>query len=509
MNPGTIILSVIRTILGSAFLALLAWSVAHPTSAQTAERAPDLILTGTLLGKDHHTYHEDAFRLPAGVRRLTVDFSYSGKSERTTLDIGLRDPVRFRGWSGGARSRLVVADGLATPAYLAGPLPAGVWKLIIGVPNIRKAARTEYAARIWFDRTGEGDGDLQALPAAKGDNWYRGDLHAHSAHSDGTCLASSGKRIPCPVFRTLEAARSRGLDFLAVTDHNTYSQNQSLTELAPYFDTLLLIPGREITTFQGHANVWGPDGDLDFQLGTRRARTMDAIFDQAHAARGLVSINHPRLPSGEACMGCGWSAATDWSKVDAMEVVNGGSLAVLGPEGPVSGIPFWEGLLDRGFQITGVGGSDNHDPDLSTDKAGALGRPLTYVHAEALSRSAILDGIRKGRVFIDIRGMDRARLQVYATSGGQSAEMGGTLRLQPGAQVKLMVGVSGLPEGARVVARGNALDGLDNRDWAAEDGQVERNLTYGGSVSWLRFDVRDAEGKLMILGNPVYLTPAP
>ncbi|OYU71533.1 MAG: phosphotransferase [Alphaproteobacteria bacterium PA2] len=494
---------------GSVLLAVLCWSAPHLALAQSLTHAPDLILTGTLLGKDHQTYREDAFRVPAGVRRLTLDFSYSGKSERTTLDIGLRDPVRFRGWSGGARSRLVVAEGLATPAYLAGPLPAGMWKLIIGVPNIRKVARTDYTARIWFDRTGERDGDIQALPAAKGASWYRGDLHAHTAHSDGTCLASSGQRIPCPVFKTLEAARSRGLDFLAVTDHNTFAQNQSLTELAPYFDTLLLIPGREITTFQGHTNVWGPDGDLDFQLGTRRARTTDAIFDQAHAAQGLVSINHPRLPSGEACMGCGWSAATDWSKVDAMEVINGGSLAVLGPEGPVSGIPFWEGLLDRGFRITGVGGSDNHDPDLAADKPGALGRPLTYVHADALSRAGILEGIRQGRVFLDIRGLDRARLEVRATSGEQSVEMGGVLKLQPGAEVTLRVDVSGLPAGARLTVRGNGAGSFANRDWGLESGHVDLKLAFSGAASWLRFDARDAAGGLMILGNPVYLTPAP
>jgi predicted metal-dependent phosphoesterase TrpH len=65
----------------------------------------------------------------------------------------------------------------------------------------------------------------------------------HTAHSDGSCASRKGVRVPCPVFRTLEAAEARGLDFIAITDHNATSQNDALRELAPYFDDLLLIPG--------------------------------------------------------------------------------------------------------------------------------------------------------------------------------------------------------------------------------------------------------------------------
>ena len=509
MNPGKIILRPAHST-GLLFLAaLLIWTSATRAWGESAPRAPDLVLTGSFSGKDHQTYRDVAFVVPTGVQRLTLEFSYSGKGDHTTLDIGLKDPLRFRGWSGGNKSRVVIEDGLATPSYLPGPIPAGAWKLIIGIPNIRKDARSDYMARVWFDRAGAafpGFADQSLEPSAK---WYRGDLHAHTAHSDGSCLSVGGRRIPCPVFRTLEAARSRGLDFLAITDHNAVSQDQALAELAPYFDDLLLIPGREITTFQGHANVWGPTADLPFQLGSRKVPDFDVIQTQAHAAHGLVSINHPRLPSGEACMGCGWTAPTDWSKVDAIEVVNGGALAILGPEGPMSGVPFWEDLLNRGYRITAVGGSDNHDPDLPIEKPGALGRPVTYVHAGELSQARILEAIGLGRVFIDVYGLSAPRLEVQARSGAQSVEMGGALILRTSDKVILRVSTGGLPQGAKVQARGPAVQGLGQRAWPASGDSPEITLTYDGKASWLRFDVRDAQGALILLGNPVYLRSAP
>jgi len=64
-----------------------------------------------------------------------------------------------------------------------------------------------------------------------------------------------GQKVPCPLFLTVEAAVARGLDFIAVTDHSTQSHYDAERELQPYFDDILLLPGREITTYRGHANV--------------------------------------------------------------------------------------------------------------------------------------------------------------------------------------------------------------------------------------------------------------
>jgi predicted metal-dependent phosphoesterase TrpH len=67
-----------------------------------------------------------------------------------------------------------------------------------------------------------------------------------------------GRENPCPVYRTVEAAAARGLDFIALTDHNSTAHFAALRALQGAFDRMLLLPGREITTFFGHANVSAP-----------------------------------------------------------------------------------------------------------------------------------------------------------------------------------------------------------------------------------------------------------
>ena len=503
IRPRTHNWSVIAAYLLAGFVLLLGM----PTFAQP--RPSDLTLRGKLSAADHQTYLEIPFRVPTGTVRMTVEFTHSGQSDRTVIDLGLRDPQRFRGWSGGDKSRVVIENADATPSYLAGPLPAGTWRLLLGVPNIRPAATATFAANFWFDRASDPFPGFLPEAIRSEPGWYRGDLHLHTAHSDGSCLSRRGVRAPCPVFKTLEAARARGLDFVAVSDHNTTSQNQALRELAPYFDDLLLIPAREITTFQGHINVFGPTVDLDFQLGSAHAPTLAKILNQADVAHGLVSINHPGLPSGEACMGCGWTADTEWGRIAAMEVINGGTLAFLGPEGPLSGLASWEHQLNAGRRITAIGGSDNHQADLPTDSAAAVGRPTTVVHASELSQAAILTAIRKGHVFVDVWGSADRNLEVIAQAGTQQAEMGDSLLVHRGARVSITVRVKGVPAGARISLAGDAVAfaKLTDTDLTAQKPSVSFEVLADDRPRWLRVDVRGPDHTLLLLGNPIYLRP--
>jgi predicted metal-dependent phosphoesterase TrpH len=466
--------------------------VAFPAAAET------LTLTGAMTGADHQTYREVPFKVPAGTTAVTVEFAYTGKDQKSVIDLGIRDPQRFRGWSGGNKSTFTLAETWATPSYLPGPLPAGEWKLILGVPNLRKDARADYTARITLDRSPVFHGFAEA-PLKAGPGWYRGDLHMHTQHSDGSCASHTGQRIPCPLFRTLEAAAARGLDFVAVSDHNTSSHFQDLAELQPYYDDLLLIPGREITTFKGHANVFGVTAPLDFQLGGPRAPDLNRILDQVEAAKGVISINHPGLPSGETCMGCGWTAETDFARIPAIEAINS-----FNADGPLTGIAFWEARLNAGFHVTAVGGSDNHDAGLTG--ARGVGTPTTVVYADNLSQDAILDGIRKGRVFVDVQGTKDRRLDVVARAGAASAGMGGTLATGGAGKVEVQVRVVGAAGGMIVVPSSTAPNlWLEQRPLAADD---TRTLTLDvNEAKWLRVEVRGSDGKLWLLANPVYLKP--
>jgi hypothetical protein len=468
--------------------------------------AQDITLTGVMTRADHEHYREVPFTVPAGTTRLTVDFAYTGKDQKSVIDLGVRDPVRFRGWSGGAKQSFTISDAEATPSYLPGPLPAGTWKLVLGVPNLRAGAEAHYTARVSFEHETSFSG-FSPIPVRPGSGWYRGDLHMHTAHSDGACLSVRRVRVPCPVYKTVQAAHDRGLDFISVTDHNATTQNQALRELAPYFDDLLLIPGREVTTFEGHANVWGPDGPMDFQLGSPRAPTLAAIQTAVEKAHGLISINHPGQPSGEACMGCGWTVwDTDFSRIQAIEAVNGGSFRLPGgAESAISGIPFWEARLNAGFRITGVGGSDNHDATFDPRLPAAVGRPTTVVHAAALSQLAILAGIRAGHVFVDITGSRDKTLEVTASSGGKTAEMGDALAAPVGAPVRVSVHVTHAAGASLSLAGNGPKPKLADATLGSDDETRTFEVSGDDGRHWLRIDVRAPDGSLWLLGNPIYL----
>lgn len=477
---------------------LLATLLVAAGPALAAEH-PHLVLTGRITAADHQHYREVPFDVPAGVDRITVKVQYD-KANKTVVDMGVLDPARFRGWSGGARDRFTISASDATPGYLPGAIPPGRWRMLLGVPNARRNADSAYSIEIFFDH-----GASRAASAAIADpllkaqpGWYRGDLHMHTGNSDGTCLSQQGRRVPCPVFRTVEAAAAAGLDFIAVTDHNTVAHFDDLRALQPWFDRLLLIPGVEVTTFQGHANLFGPAGFVDFRLGTADVPDAAALASEAAAAGALMSINHPALPSGERCMGCGWSAKrTNYDAIQAIEAING-TIA----EGPLAGLGFWYARLNEGHHLTGIGGSDSHDPDAPDGKP-PIGRPTTVVHAAELSQKGILDGIRAGNVFIDVEGTRNRMLELEATSGSGRSAMGGTLK--PDGPVRFRAHVANVGGATlEIVANGKVIDKL-RRPVTGSDMVVTGDLPDTSACGWIAANVRSEAGHLLLVGNPIYL----
>ena len=122
------------------------------TQIETPTLADAIVLEGVLTRADHETYKELPFDVPPGVDRVTVEFAYTGREEKAVIDLGLFDPERFRGWSGGDKARFSVSTIDATPSYLPGPIVPGRWTLLLGVPNIRPGREAHYVATIRFGR---------------------------------------------------------------------------------------------------------------------------------------------------------------------------------------------------------------------------------------------------------------------------------------------------------------------------------------------------------------------
>jgi len=491
------------------FVRLALVAVLLSTQLATAADSTNVVLelTGQITGTDHESYKEVPFDVPAGVKRITVSVSYD-RENRTVVDLGIFDPHRFRGWSGGNKSTFSLAETDATPSYLPGPLPSGEWTLILGIPNIRADTVANYRAEVVLEFGSSASNKGFATSSLNDNpNWYRGELHTHTAHSDGSCLRQSGSNGPCPVYKTVEAAVERGLDFVAVTEHNTLSHHQSLNELQMAFDQTVLMSGREITTFYGHANIFGTTEFIDFRV---RDNQINSVLQAASELGAFVSINHPGLPSGEVCMGCGWIAETDYSLIDAVEVVNG-SVIDSGAgllKSPLSGITFWENLLNTGHKVTAIAGSDNHNADLRSDsgRRTAIGEVTTVVFARTLSQQDLLEGLRSGRAFIDLEGSADRFVELRAEAGGEHALMGETLVVPAGNDIRVTVSAQNTPD-ATFALYHNGEPVSAELDYVRDDDLLETTITLQatGESEWLRVEVVSAEGKVLLMSNAVYV----
>jgi hypothetical protein len=333
--------------------------------------------TGTWTPEDRFSspWHYLPVEVAPGTAALRVELEY--ERDGAVLDLGCLGPSGFRGWSGGVRQSFVVAAEAATPGYLPGELEPGPWQVMLG---LHKVPPDGVRYRVTADPSAgpaAADRELAAppvpasrparrnLPATPGHRWLAGDLHAHTLHSDG---AMTVPELAC-------FAISRGLDFLAVTDHNTISQHAELPAAARRYG-ITLIPGQEVTTAHGHAGVLGDVGWIDFR------RSPDDWLDAAERRGGLMSVNHPiagpvswlhqmrrRPPLVEV-----WH----WSWLD---------LSWTTP------LAWWQAWDPAAIP---VGGSDWHRPGSDAP----LGTPTTWVECAEAEPDAILSALRAGRVAV-------------------------------------------------------------------------------------------------------------
>lgn len=494
----------------------LFWAILVAVPATAADRPPDLVLDGTVRDSDRATTRDVPFEVPAGIAQVRVVFTFEGRDRGVAINLGVTDPQRFRGWGGGTKYAFTIGEAFATPSFLPGPVPAGRWRFALSVPSIRNGDSARWTVRIWFSRFADLDEvAFSATPLRSGAAWYRGDLHSHSGQSDARCRSLAAREAPCPPYLTFQEAADHGLDFIALTDHNVTSHFIDMGYLQSHFDTLLLLPGRELTTRDGHANLLGYMGFVETEVGRPGTPTVAAMMAAAHATGGFLTINHPSRPTGEDCLGCGWAPRdTDYPKVDAIEVVNGGSTIETPGDREAAierQVRYWETLLDRGYRLIGVAGSDNHDAvqyrgNSPIGPQAPIGSIATVVHADTLSQGDILQSLKAGRAFVDLyEGRGRV-LDISARRGTASAVMGGTL---PPGRTPItgtihVDGVTGATVDLIVDGRPFRLPSLA-RAVGAGPTDLSFSLPANAVRRWFRADVRRPDGRRWLIGNPVYI----
>lgn len=356
------------------------------------------------------------FEVPPGTTRIDVRMAYP-KAPDCIIDLGLLDPRAtdypaqegFRGWSGGARDHFFVALDDATPGYIHGALPAGRWRVILGLYQV-PAAGAPVTLEIAFDdaRRDIAPQPARRFPSRGQPGWYRGDLHTHTFHSDA---AGSPELLHA-------AARQAGLDFLAVCDHNTISQRR-------YFHPhsspeLVFVRGMEVTTATGHANVFGVDDWIDFRM--RQPGDAHRLAQMVHARGGLLSVNHdkPTIP---------WNY--ELPAIDCMEAWQSNWFAW-----NWISLERYQRRLAMGLRPALIGGSDYHQPaELEPEGPFGLGRPTTVLYLPELSEEAVLAAMRAGRGYVT-EGPQGPHLAITLDGQPMGAEVAGAPRHEAVAEVR-------------------------------------------------------------------------
>ncbi|MBI1885141.1 MAG: PHP domain-containing protein [Chloroflexi bacterium] len=455
------------------------------------------------------------FSVPARTTRLHVSYDYTepvtapfGLGPGNRIDIGIFDPrgahfleaPGFRGWSGSSKKQFFIAPHEATPGYIRGPLFPGEWNLMLGFERVQEDG-VRYDVRVGLtvaDREAPDADPAATLPDAvspagrkprqsggKG-RFVKGDLHCHTVHSDGLNTVEDLARN----------AIERGLDFLAVTDHNTNTHHEDITRLSRL--PILLIPGEEVTTYWGHANMWGLRDWVEFRCPD--AESMQKVQRFVLQKGGLISVNHPKS------VGPPW-LFEQWSGYPCMEVwqapwrfYNWESLER------------WDLLLRRGERVVAVGGSDVHSiPPAPPMHPHGLGNPTTWVYVEGpLTEDAVLDGIRQGHVFLSD---DPPGPQLILT-----ADADGDGRFE-----KMMGDTVEAGEGQRVSFRVRAIGGAGRKLWLVCDGfpldiiplnDVDSVYNFSLELSgrtYIRAELRGLRGRpergevIWAMTNPIWL----
>ena len=402
-------------------------------------------------------YQYVPFDVPAGTTRIDMSYRYDKAGGANAIDLGLLEPGSLelgtralRGFSGGERDTAFVAVDSATPGYWPGPIGAGRWHVLLGLYKVGPAGvDAEVVVKMTSGAASAAAPALAARPAEpirKGAAWFSGGLHAHTVHSDGKLTTQE----------LAAAARADGLDFLAITDHNN-SVHQLDRIDAP---GLLLITGEEVTTPGGHMNVWGlagPRAFVDFRVSPGDPR-IQTLVDAAHAAGALASINHPYVD----CFACAWTHAIP-EGIDALEIANRDAQTL------AQSVAMWDVLLRQGRRVTAVGASDYHRPGQN-----AIGTASVRVWAEELSRRAILDAIRQGRVVVMADGKTPPPI-LQARAGGRVASVGDSVSVKPAELIEVEVAAA-----APAYAGGASISSGVGSRWRAPSWRTSRRASRAG-----------------------------
>ena len=186
------------------------------------------------------------------------------------------------------------------------------------------------------------------------------DLHIHTVYSSDSLIQ--------PKTLVDQLVTHSFIKVAAVTDHDSVRGCKATVELASAYPDILIIPGVEISTRCGDVLILGTE-----ELPPR-PWTPEVVVDYAKSVGGVSIVAHPYREYGMGDLARNY-------KVDAIEVLNGGSTATANNQAKE---------LARCMGLPGTAGSDAH-------QLSELFSVCSKIDA-SLDVDAVLRAIKKGSV---------------------------------------------------------------------------------------------------------------
>jgi len=189
------------------------------------------------------------------------------------------------------------------------------------------------------------------------------DLHVHSQYSEDAI--GSPKDI-------IKSLKKKGLQGLAITDHNTVEGGLKAVKIAP--KDFIIIPGIEISTADGHMLALNVEKNIARNLSIQE--TVEKILEQGgipivpHLFRNMSGIKKEKLK-------------TIHQKISTIEVFNACSI-------PKTNLKIAK--IAKEYNLGGTGGSDSHDPAYA-------GYAYTVVDTTDMNDDTILSEINKKKTW--------------------------------------------------------------------------------------------------------------
>ncbi len=299
---------------------------------------------------------------------------------------------------------------------------------------------------------------LSKYSLPKVSNWLWGDLHIHSNYTDDQV------EFGASIAETIEAARTIGLDFLAITDHSfdlddhpdDYLKNDhtfpkwrkfqsEVANLQQQFSDFAIIPGEEVSVGNSrkqnvHCLIFNDkkfhpgNGDSAEKLFYNQpTMSLKTLLEKKNSSALAIAAHPTESPpfSQRLILRKGKWTEIDLrlDKLDALQILNGND------EHIQKGKDAWIKLLLEGRRIPIIAGNDAHGNfncfrqiripfwKMTYSRKHLLGSMRTAVRVSQNSRKDILNAIRKSRVIVS-----NGPFAIFYLHGKVQAQIGDTFK---------------------------------------------------------------------------------